>query len=259
VANPEVIANPNHLVLIVDDNEFNRDGVALYLRSLGFRTVEAGDEAEALTLAEATHPWAAVVDIVIPKNEESKALTSESVGLNLVRRLKIMDPMLGIVIFSAYEDRSSQVWELVREGVRGVAYLLKGNRPEKLLQALYDTVAGRVILDVNGAITRNELIRDIRAHLTPAERPWVERAVQFIPLLSPREWDIASRLANSQNNQGISEVLGIKSKTVENHISRVYDKLGLGELENDAPTLRKSLLLAKAFMIYDLSGMENED
>jgi DNA-binding NarL/FixJ family response regulator len=256
---PDLIVNPDHQILIVDDNAFNRDGVALYLRSRGFRTLEAGDEAEAFALAESRRPWAAVVDIVIPTDGDNKALTSESVGLNLVRRLKKMDAMLGIVIFSAYEDRSSQVWELIRDGIRGVAYLLKGNRPEKLLQALYDTVAGRVILDVNGVITRNELIRDVRAHLTPAERPWVERAVQLIPLLSPRELDIASLLANSQNNQGISEVLGIKAKTVENHVSRIYDKLGLGDVETESPMLRKAILLAKAFMIYDLSGLEKVD
>lgn len=38
-------------ILVIDDNEFNRDGVALYLRSRGYRTVEAGDEAGALAVA----------------------------------------------------------------------------------------------------------------------------------------------------------------------------------------------------------------
>jgi DNA-binding NarL/FixJ family response regulator len=244
----------NNLVLIIDDNAFNRDGIALYLRSQGFNTLEAGDESSAFDLASESRPWAAVVDIVIPTREGDRIQTSESVGIELVRRLKTLDPIMGIVIFSAYEDRGSQVWNLVRDGVRGVAYLLKGSRPERLLQALNETAAGRVLLDVNGAITRDELVRDIRTHLTEAERPWVERALQLIPFLSPREMEIATRLANSENNLGIAETLGIKSKTVENHISRVYDKLGLGNVEAEAPTLRKSILLAKAIMIYELSG-----
>jgi DNA-binding NarL/FixJ family response regulator len=112
------------------------------------------------------------------------------------------------------------------------------------------------VLDVNGAMTKDDLIRDQRARLTTEERPWVEHALHLIPLLTPREREIASRMANSQNNQGISVALGIKMKTVENHVSRIYDKLGMGNIETEAPTLRKAVLLAKAFMIYDLSGVE---
>lgn len=246
-------------VLIVDDNPFNRDGLAFYLRRQNFLTVEAADEFSAQQVANETQPWGAVIDIVIPHQTGDEVSSSESVGLQLVRYLKKMDPLMAIVIFSAYEDRGSQVWDLVREGVRGVGYLLKGCPPERLLQALYDTAAGRVILDVNGAITKDDLIRDQRSRLTPEERPWVEQAIQLIPLLTPREREIASRLANSQNNQGIAEALGISNKTVENHISRIYDKLGMGEIEAEAPNLRKSLLLAKAFMIYDLSGVEGND
>lgn len=243
-------------VLIIDDNEFNREGMAFYLHRQNLLTLEAGDENSAFEIAEQTHPWAAVVDIVIPNQAGDRAISSESVGLQLVRRLKRLDPWMGIVIFSAYEDRGSQVWDLVREGVRGVGYLLKGSPPERLLQALHDTAAGRVVLDVNGAITRDDLIRDLRTHLSPEEQPWIERAIQLIPLLTPREREIAARMANSQNNQGISESLGIKFKTVENHVSRIYDKLGLGNVESEAPNLRKALLLAKAFMIDDLSSME---
>lgn len=54
------------VVLVVDDNDFNRDGVALYLRSLGMTTLEAGDEATAYAIAVTERPGAAVVDIVIP-------------------------------------------------------------------------------------------------------------------------------------------------------------------------------------------------
>jgi len=240
-------------VLVVDDNDFNRVGLGLYLRGHEYTTVEAGDEATAFALAAAHRPAAAVVDIVIPTMPDGKAYTSQSVGLRLVRRLKELDPTMGIVIFSAYEDRGGEIWDLIREGARGVAYMLKGSRPERLLAALGEVRAGQVTLDGDAGANKPQLAAEIRARLTPAERRWVEEAVRLMPLLSPRELDVARRLAGSHNRQGLVDGLGITAKTVDNHINRLYEKLGLGDLETAAPTLRKSALLAKACMLYDLT------
>lgn len=239
-------------ILVVDDNEFNRDGVALYLQSHGYHTVQAGDEAGALAVAGREMPWAAVVDIVIPTQAGGKASISQSVGLRLARRLKEMQPTLGLVIFSAHEDRGAEVWGLVREGLRGVAYLLKGARPEELLAAIHSTAAGRVILDGVPPTARSRLAEELLARLSPAERPWVERAVILMPSLSEREREVGRRLAASQNTQGIADDLTITPKTVEGHISHVYDRLGLAEVERRSPSLRKAVLLAKAFMIFEL-------
>ncbi|MCW5864208.1 MAG: response regulator transcription factor [Anaerolineae bacterium] len=244
------------VVLVVDDNDFNRDGVALYLRSLGMTTLEAGDEATAYAIAVTERPGAAVVDIVIPTTPGERAYIDRSVGVHLVRRLKALDPAMGIVLFSAYEDRGAEIWELIREGARGIAYMLKGSRPERLRQALEDTRAGHVILDGDAAAGKPQLIRELRARLTPAERPWVERAVRLMPTLSAREDDVARRLAASHNNQGLVEEMGISAKTVEHHISAIYDKLGLAEVDTAAPTLRKATLLAKAYVLYDLTRVE---
>lgn len=215
--------------------------------------LEAGDEERAYALALEHQPHAAVVDIVIPPAANVRANIDKSVGIQLVRRLKALDPSMAIVVFSAHEDRGAEIWELVREGTRGIAYLFKGVRPERLLQALKDTVAGRVVLDGIAATGRPKLSQEILNRLTPEERPWVEMAVVLMPTLSDREWEIALRLAFSQNISGIANALGIAYKTVENHVSHVYEKLGLNDVDQRAPALRKSSLLAKACMIYDLA------
>lgn len=240
-------------VLIVDDDAFNRHGIAFYLGNLGYRLAEAGDEASALAEAERCRPWAAVVDIVIPPTRDGQALLSQSIGLRLVGKLKQFDPAMGIVIFSAHEDRGGEVWDLIRDGNRGIAYLLKGARPEQLLQALHDTAAGRVVLDGIPPAGRPRLAEEIRDRLSPEERPWADMAVALLPDLSDREREVALRLANSQNTAGIAAALSISVRTVENHITHVYDKLGLSAADTRAPTLRKSALLAKAWMIYELS------
>lgn len=246
-------SDETHLVLIVDDNDFNRDGLVLYLRGYGYQTLEAGDAATAYDLAAAHRPDSAVVDIVMPAAPGGLAQISRSVGVDLARRLKALDPAMGVVLFSAYEDRGGEIWELIREGVHGLAYVLKGSRPERLRQALDDARAGHVVLDGDAALGKSQLVQELRDRLSPQERPWVERAVRLMPTLSPREQEVARWLAASHNTQGLIESLGISQKTVEHHISNLYDKLGLSDVDTVAPTLRKATLLAKACMLYDLT------
>ncbi len=77
-----------------------------------------------------------------------------------------------------------------------------------------------------------------------------------MPTLSPREEEVARQLAWSHNTQGLVEALDVTIKTVEHHIRRIYEKLGLAEADTAAPTLRKATLLAKAYLIYDLTRPE---
>ncbi len=242
----------NNKILLVDDNSFNRDGMKLYLSNHGFTVLEAGDQAEAYALAAAERPWVSVVDIVIPTTAGAMADINHSVGVELARQLKELDPAMGIVLFSAHEDRGGLVWDQVRDGVRGIAYLLKGVRPERVLEAIHRTAAGAVILDGIAPTNRRRLGEEILDRLSDEERPWVIRAVILIPQLSPQEYRIGLRIAASQTNQGIGSTFGIAIKTVENHISKIYKKLALSDVDDLAPHLRKAALLAKAFMVYEL-------
>lgn len=239
-------------VLVVDDNMFNREGVVMFLRSRGLTTYEAEDEATAFRTAQAYAPRAAVIDIVIPAAPSRRAETSESLGLNLVRGLKQMNPSMGIVVFSAHEDRGAEIWSMVRDGMRGIAYLLKGARPERLYEALVASQAGQVLLEEGVLSNPAQWARDMTTVLSPEERPWVERGVSLIPTLSEREWEVARRIAASHNNQGIAEALGLAQRTVENYVTTVYSRLMLSDVDRLAPSLRKSVLLAKACMIYEL-------
>lgn len=246
-------------ILLVDDNSFNRAGMKLYLENQGFIVLEAGDQATAFELALSENPWAAVVDIVIPTTADGRTYIDESAGVDLARQLKEFDPALGIVVFSAHDDRGGLVWDQVRDGIRGIAYLLKGVRPERLLDAIYETTAGTVILDGISPTNRRRLGEELLARLTGEERPWVIRAVLLISDLSSQEVRVGLRIADSQTNHGIAKALGISIKTVENHISRIYKKLGLNNVDEISPQLRKTSLLAKAFMIYELQRTRDDE
>jgi DNA-binding NarL/FixJ family response regulator len=171
-----------------------------------------------------------------------------SFGIELARQLKQDYPALGIVLFSAYEDRGGDVLDMIRSGVRGLAYKLKGCAPAALLEALHEVLAGRVLIDPEVTNPRS-LADELLARLTDEELPWVEGIMSHFKSLSPREREVAYRLAAAHTTEGIANDLNVAPRTIEHHIGHVYEKLGLRE--TPAP-LNRWVLLTKACMIMDL-------
>jgi len=241
-------------ILLVDDDQFNRDGLRLFLSGEGYDLIEAGDEETAWQLAQSTTPLpqAAIVDISIPPNPRTPSRPGYSYGISLTRRLKSTYPLLGVVLFSAYEDRGNEVFDMLQSGTLGLAYKLKGSQPASLLEAIHKVLAGHIDIDSEVHANRRGLANEIVKRLTPDEQPWVEQAVANFQFLTPREKEIAHLLAASHNTEGIARALVISTHTTENYITHVYDKLGLNEMARSAPHLRKVVILAKACMIIDL-------
>jgi DNA-binding NarL/FixJ family response regulator len=237
-------------VLLVDDDAFNREGVRLFLRREHCEVREAGDAQSALALAAAETIHVAVIDISIPPDPSTPSRVQHSCGIDLARRLKQTWPMLGVVLFSAYEDRGREVLDMVRRGVRGLAYKLKGCPPMALLEAINEVRLGRVLIDPE-VTNPHSLADEFKARLTADERPWVEGILARFDQLSSREAEVAYRLAAAYTAEGIAAALDVTPRTIEHHISRVHEKLGLRELP---PQLRHIVLLTKACMIMDLQG-----
>jgi DNA-binding NarL/FixJ family response regulator len=235
-------------VLLVDDNIFNREGLRLYLQREGFVVFEAGDQQSALELTERATVHAAVIDISIPPDARTPSRVQHNYGIHLARQLKLTQPTLGIVLFSAYEDRGGDVLEMIRSGTRGLAYKLKGCAPSALLEAICEVLAGRVLIDPEVTNPRS-LADEFMARLTADESPWVEGILARFDLLSPREREVAYRLAAAHTTEGIANDLNAAPRTIEHHVGRIYEKLGLRE----APALlHRIVLLTKACMIIDL-------
>ena len=247
--------NEPPIILLVEDDAFNREGMRLYLEQEGFAILEAGDAEtawRALMAPESSAPAAdaAIIDISLPAEPGLKSQPGYSVGVQLAGRIKEAYPAFGVVLFSAYEDRGAEVLELIGEGRRGLAYKLKGCQPTALLAALRGVLAGQVIIDPEVTDIRS-LADRLMSRLTPEERPYVETAASLLPQLTPRERAVAEQLAAAHSSEGIAHTLVIEPKSVENNVSRIYYKLRL----NDAPHhLRRAVLLAKACMIHDLRG-----
>ena len=86
--------NSSRVVLVVDDEQSVRDLLCRALRDDGYRTLEAGHGAEALTLVEAGDPIDLVItDVVMPGMD----------GRELGRRLAQSRPTLPVLYISAYD------------------------------------------------------------------------------------------------------------------------------------------------------------
>src|SRR5688572_11693051 len=109
-------------ILLVDDDAFNREGLRLYLKREEMEVLEAGDEAAAWEVVQTQPLNAAVIDISIPFDNISPSKISNSHGIRLANRIKQGFPAVGVVLFSAYGDRGSEILDMIRAGTRGLAY-----------------------------------------------------------------------------------------------------------------------------------------
>ena len=238
-------------LLLVDDDPFNREAMNLFLRSKRLTVWEAADAATAWEIARSRQPDVAVIDIVMPAEPLEPVAFRKSLGVDLSRQLKQAYPALGIVLFSAYEDRGADILSMLQQGIRGIAYKLKGCQPDALWQAVEAVQRGQVIIDPDVTNQQN-LCTDFLALLKAEERPWVKMAAGLVHTLSPRELEVAEMAASAHNTSSIADKLVIAPKSVENHINKIYGKLRLKDDEAAGSQLRKMVVLAKALMLYQL-------
>jgi CheY-like chemotaxis protein len=95
------------LVLIVDDDQNSREGLAEFLVQQGFRITEASDGAEALQKVEARRPDVVLLDLAIPRVD----------GWTVARELK-RDPRYAsvpVIVFSAM-DYPDEIQRAVQAG-----------------------------------------------------------------------------------------------------------------------------------------------
>lgn len=86
-------------VLLVDDNEPLRRGLARAIERQGFRVVTAADGREALQVAAETPPHLAIIDLRMPHVS----------GFDVVRHLKEEDPQRPVLVLSGVDDVEDRV------------------------------------------------------------------------------------------------------------------------------------------------------
>ncbi len=193
-------------VVVAEDQLLTRAGVVAVLRLGGVEVVgEAADAQELVRLVALERPDAAVTDIRLPPSYSDE-------GLRAADRIRVEYPGTAVLILSQFVE-AEYVAPLVAEGVGGVGYLLKDRILEEttVVDALRRVIRAECVLDP--ALVA-ELLAPRRAALA---------------VLSQREAEVLSLLAEGLSNAGIAERLVISERTAEVHVQRIFSKLALRE------------------------------
>ena len=117
------------ILVVEDDNRF-RDVLVSAFRERGFEAEGVADAASAIASAERDSPEMAVVDLRLPDDS----------GLEVVRRLKAIDPATSIVVLTGYGSIATAL-ESVRLGA--MHYLTKPTDADRILAAFQHGLAAR--------------------------------------------------------------------------------------------------------------------
>ena len=197
--------------MLADDDVLLREGLAGLLERSNFEVVgQCGDAAELLALVREHRPELAIVDIRMPPSH-----TTEGIDAAHVIREELPDT--AIVVLSAHVQ-VERAMDLLADGERS-GYLLKSRVTDvdEFIDTLERIVRGASVVDP-------VLVQELVA---------ARRVDDPLDVLSPREREVLSLMAEGRSNAGIARQLWITEGTVEKHVHSILSKLRLPATEDD--------------------------
>lgn len=196
-------------VIFVDDHPVFRKGLrALVADRKKYDVVgEAGSAGEGLALALSTRPDIAVVDLSLP----------DSSGIDLIRELQRRLPRCRALVVSVHA-KTDIIADAFQAGARG--YVVKDSAEASILAALEAVAEDEYYMDsaVSAQVIKNILQRQTRN---------IQLTDSRYESLTAREQEVMALLAQGKGVREIADKLSISQKTVENHRSNIYSKLGI--------------------------------
>jgi DNA-binding NarL/FixJ family response regulator len=196
-------------VIIAEDHTFVREATRQLLEQEPDIEIvgEATDGAEALALVERLNPDVAIVDISMPVMS----------GIEATERIKAVRPGTAVLILTQYDD-DQYIFALLAAGAAG--YLLKDVPSTEIVRAVRSVHAGEPVL--HPAIVKKVLAR------FAAEAQDQQQARPEGELLTEREREILRLAACGLSNARIGERLFVSLRTVQVHLTHIFNKLGVG-------------------------------
>jgi DNA-binding NarL/FixJ family response regulator len=191
-------------VLVVDDQTLFRTGLASLLA--GDERVEvvgqAVDGADAVKQAAKFKPDVVLMDIKMPNVD----------GIEATRQIVEAASGTKVLILTTFET-DSQVIQALKAGASG--YVLKDSSAAAIVSSIVAVMSGERVM---ASAVANRVLEMLTGTATPKE---------FYDGLTNREIEILKLLANGMANKQIAYRLKISEKTVRNHVSNMYEKLGI--------------------------------
>jgi len=210
-------------VVVADDTLVTREGIVRLLRDAGVEVVaQAGDAGALLRHVGVQRPDVAIVDIRMPPSHTDE-------GLVAAQQIRAEHPTIGVLLLSHYVE-PSYAMRLIEEQPERVGYLLKERVFDvaTLVDALRRIVDGETVIDptIVTRLVRRRRLRDPVSELTVRER------------------EVLGLVAEGMSNRAIAARLFVTDRTVEAHVTQIFQKLGLPE----SPDQHRRVLAVLAFL-----------
>lgn len=189
-------------VLIADDHVLVREGLRKLLEldeNIEVMT-EVGDGQGAINIARKAKPDVILMDVNMPGTD----------GIVATKVIKREYPSIKIIALTIYEDE--EVVEMVRAGVS--AYVLKDVAGSELVDTIHRVMQGEIVIHPRVA---NRLVRELNRSDTKKNEV----------RLTKREKDVLDLLVKGNTNKEMADSMFISEKTVKNHLTSIFRKLGV--------------------------------
>lgn len=198
----------NERILLIDDHTLFRAGLCDLLTRRKIEVVAAvGSGMEGIKFADEAELDIVLLDMRMPQMD----------GISVLKKLKEAHPNLPVAMLTTSSDESDLVGAL-RNGAQG--YLLKDMEPDDLVVALRDIISGKTVVAPDLApVLASAVQGDNNEKEEEQEDPFA--------ILTPREFEILTLLAEGQSNKVIARNLGISDGTVKLHVKAILRKLNI--------------------------------
>ncbi|MGB2963951.1 MAG: response regulator transcription factor [Anaerolineales bacterium] len=193
--------SPPIRVMLVDDHEMVRKGLALFLKAFDDLELvgEAGSGAAAIQLCSEIMPDVILMDIAMPEMD----------GVVTTHAIRQQFPQIQVIALTSFIEG-----DLVKNALEAgaIAYLLKDVDADEIAQAIRAAHSGRATLSPDAT----------QALVQSSNQPPVPGLD-----LTEREREVLALMVEGLNNTQIAEKLTVSPSTIKSHVSSILSKLGV--------------------------------
>lgn len=193
--------------MIADDHTLVREGLSKLLSMEGRIKIvgEAENGEQAVELALKIKPDVILMDVNMPVIN----------GIEATRTIKRLEPGIEIIALTIH-DHEEYLFEMIRAGAS--SYVLKDISPDLLVKTILGVSSGESFIPPSMTA---RMFAEFNRLSTLSARHALPQG------LTRREIDVLRLVAVGDSNRAIAEKLFISEKTVKNHLTSIFQKLGV--------------------------------